>query len=124
MEKNTSQPSPPQTYVPPAPTRTDQVTGKLNNILDVVNWLKGLICVWFLRVAWFPCLCWGLYDLYMLFTAGEAGASHRGRESDASIRITVGVILGLCWFFLARRWGRWTLNRGGILETPPWKRTT
>ncbi len=120
-------PNPPQKpqqpeWLPP-PTRGEKAYDGLIKFNQTVAWLKGWVAVWFLRLCWFPALGWGLYDLYMLQTAGETGKALKDRESNVAIRISVGVILCVVWFFMARRWGRWTINRGGALETPPWKKT-
>jgi hypothetical protein len=80
------------------------------------KWLEAVVCIWFLRLFTPFCIGWGLWDLWFYLQ----GDTSQQREDDAAIRTTAGVMLALCWLFLARRWGPWTINRGGKLERWPW----
>lgn len=94
---------------------------RLGRAVETIHWLKRVAVVWFVRTCWLPCLCWGLYDVWVLSTRGLIGKAYEEKEADAAIRTTTGIVLGLIWLFLVRRSGPWTYNRGGRLEVPPWR---
>jgi hypothetical protein len=79
------------------------------------KWLEAVVCIWFLRLFTPFCIGWGLWDLWFYMQ----GDHSQQRTDDAAIRTTAGVMLALCWLFLARRKGPWTINKNGVLERWP-----
>jgi hypothetical protein len=54
---------------------------------------------WFVRLAWAPCMAWGVYDM-LLDKFGKDTSSENAFNAD--IRIITGFILFLIWYFLLR----------------------
>jgi hypothetical protein len=90
------------------------LTGLLN-FYRVFKWLEAVVCLWFLRLFTPFCIAWGLWDLWCWYE----GDRSQQRADDAAIRTFAGILLALCWLFLARREGPWTLNKNGIMERWP-----
>jgi hypothetical protein len=74
------------------------------------------VVAWFVRLAWLPALVWGCIDLVILWTQPLSSTEARERVDDAAISLGLGSVLFLVWFFMYRRRGSWTLNKGGKLE--------
>jgi hypothetical protein len=61
------------------------------------------VVAWFVRLAWLPILIWGCIDLAILWTQPLSSAQAGEKVDDAAIRLIVGSVLFLVWFFIFRR---------------------
>ena len=89
---------------------------KVRSGYEVFARFRIRVIAWFVRLAWFPALIWGCINLVILWTQPLSFIEARKRTEDAAISLGVGAVLFLIWFFMFRRRGSWTLNKGGKLE--------
>ena len=92
---------------------------RLKNVLRLYASFERLeirVVAWTVRLVWPLALLWGCIDLAMLWTRPLSPAQAERKVDDAASRLVGGVILFLIWFFMIRRRGSWTMNKGGKLE--------
>jgi hypothetical protein len=78
--------------------------------------LEIRVAAWTVRLVWPLALVWGFIDLALLWTRPLSPAQAERKVDDAALPLGGGVILFLIWFFMIRRRGSWTMNKGGKLE--------
>jgi hypothetical protein len=74
------------------------------------------VAAWTVRLIWPLALLWGGIDLVVLWTGSLSPAQAGRKADDAALRLGGGLVFFLVWFFMIRRRGPWTMNRGGRLE--------
>ena len=89
---------------------------KVARLYESFERLEIRVVAWTLRLIWPLALLWGCVDLCILYTRQLTPAQAVRKTDDVALRLGGGVILFLLWFFMIRRRGPWTMNRGGKLE--------
>ena len=89
---------------------------KVLRLYESYGRLEIRVAAWTVRLVWPLALLWGCVDLVMLWARPLPPAQAEGKVADTALRLGGGAALFLIWFFMIRRRGSWTMNKGGKLE--------